>query len=65
MAMTSHSSGPKPRDLLLATFGGKLWVKTPKGERGERPDWLNDPSHTAAEMAERPLTKAHPGKRGR
>jgi hypothetical protein len=49
---------PKPSDLLLATFGGKgsgMWIKTTRGERCvpadfPKPDWLDDPKHTAAEM---------------
>jgi hypothetical protein len=55
---TSDSRTDRPSDLLLATFGGKgsgIWFQTTRGERCvpadfPKPDWLDDPSHTLAEM---------------
>ncbi len=40
-------------DELRTTFTAKLvWLHTPEGSAGARPDWLDWPSHTAAEMGE-------------
>ena len=45
----------RPSELLTATFGGTVvyWTNGAKSG-GTRPDWLDWPSHTAAEMGPGP-----------
>jgi hypothetical protein len=46
-------SGPKVSELLIATFDGTAWVeRNGKTTRGKRPEWLDHPMYTAADMAQ-------------
>lgn len=53
------SADPKPSAILTATFGGSVvyWTNGAKSG-GSRPDWLDWPGHTAAEIG--PSPKVNP-----